>query len=92
MRLDVLISYIIIINLIAFVVMGVDKGKAKAHRRRISEDSMFIVALLGGALGVKLGMSFFKHKTRHKKFIIGIPIIIIINFSLFFYIYKFVLL
>ncbi|MHB1393376.1 MAG: DUF1294 domain-containing protein [Clostridia bacterium] len=90
--MDILIIYIILINLIAFVIMGIDKGKAKARKRRISEDSMFIAALLGGALGAKLGMSLFNHKTKHKKFIIGIPIIIIMNFSLFFYIFKFVLL
>ena len=88
----IFVSYIIIINLLAFIIMGIDKGKAKAHKSRISEDSMFIAALLGGALGVKLGMSAFKHKTRHKKFTIGIPIIIIINFSLFFYIFNYILL
>ena len=64
-----------IINLIGFCVMGVDKRKAVRGAWRISESSLFGVALLGGALGCTLGMHFFRHKTRHWYFKYGMPAI-----------------
>lgn len=71
--------YIIIINIIGFFVMYIDKNKAKKGHYRISEKAIFITAILLGALGVYLGMYKFRHKTRHTLFTVGIPVCIIIN-------------
>lgn len=67
--------YLIIINLIGFYIMGVDKKRALRGAWRISEASLFLTALLGGALGCSLGMRYFRHKTRHWYFKFGMPAI-----------------
>ena len=69
------IGYYIVITIIGFLVMGVDKAKAKNHKWRISEASLFIAALLGGSLGTTMGMLVFRHKTKHWYFYIGMPLI-----------------
>ena len=69
--------YLIGINLTGFVVMGVDKRRAIQGAWRISEASLFTVALLGGALGCMLGMKRFRHKTRHWYFKYGMPAIFV---------------
>lgn len=74
-----IINYIIIINLILFILMGIDKRKAKLHKWRISEKTLFIFSLLGGSIGGILGIYTFKHKTRHFKFTLGFPIILILQ-------------
>ena len=66
-------------NLIGFVVMGMDKRRAVRGDRRISEASLFSVALLGGALGCTLGMQCFRHKTRHWYFRLGMPAIFMVQ-------------
>lgn len=71
--------YLIIINLIGFCIMGVDKRKAIRGAWRISEASLFFTALVGGALGCTLGMHFFRHKTRHWYFRFGLPAIFIVQ-------------
>ena len=68
-------GYWIVINLIGFAVMGIDKKRAVRGAWRISEASLFGVALLGGALGCTLGMQYFRHKTRHWYFRLGMPVI-----------------
>lgn len=86
------IIYIIIINLIAIIVMKYDKKQAIKDGYRISEKTLFIVSLLLGSIGIYIGMYAFKHKTKHAKFTVGIPIIIIINFISIYYIISHVLL
>ena len=71
--------YLIIINIIGFLAMGLDKAKAKANAWRIPEKTLFIIAFLGGAIGVWCGMYNFRHKTRHWYFKYGIPCIAVIN-------------
>lgn len=71
--------YIVCINLITFVVMGVDKQKAKKQKYRISEKTLFTLAIIGGSIGGWLGMYYFRHKTKHVKFVIGFPTICIIH-------------
>lgn len=80
-----LIFYFILINLIGFIVMKVDKQKAIKHQYRISENTLWIIAIIGGALGTTLGMNIFRHKTKHLSFKIGFPILAIIEILLFFY-------
>ena len=71
--------YLAVMNLIGFVVMGVDKRRAVRGDWRISEASLFGVALLGGALGCTLGMQCFRHKTKHWYFRLGMPLIFIVQ-------------
>lgn len=84
----VLVFYLILMNLTGFIVMGADKRKAIRGAYRISEASLFAVALLGGALGSTIGMHFFHHKTRHWYFRYGFPLILILEVILFFAIFR----
>jgi uncharacterized membrane protein YsdA (DUF1294 family) len=68
--------------LLGFTSMGVDKYKARKHLWRIPEKVLFTIAILGGSMGSSLGMYTFRHKTKHKSFVIGIPTIIVIQFIL----------
>ncbi|MBO5348551.1 MAG: DUF1294 domain-containing protein [Clostridia bacterium] len=80
---DVLISlksfilYLIAINIITFLTMGIDKWKAKRGSWRIKESTLFTMVLLGGGIGGILGMTVFRHKTKKLKFKIGFPLILI---------------
>ena len=69
--------YLIIINIIGFLVMFIDKQKAMRHAWRIPEKTLFLVALIGGSLGTTLGMNICRHKTKHWYFRFGMPLILI---------------
>ncbi|WP_300656853.1 DUF1294 domain-containing protein [uncultured Acetatifactor sp.] len=84
----ILIGYLVIINLIGFAVMGIDKKRAIRGAWRISEASLFLTAFLGGALGCTLGMRHFRHKTKHWYFKYGMPAIFAVQVFLAFYIYT----
>lgn len=71
-----LLLYFGVINLIGFLLMGIDKLKAKRRAFRIPEATLFVVAIIGGSIGSLLGMYIFRHKTRHLKFTIGMPVIL----------------
>ena len=77
-----ILIYTAIMSLIAFAAFGIDKYKAKTNRWRISEKTLFLLALLGGGVGAYLGMKVFHHKTRHKQFAIGLPLIMIVQLGL----------
>lgn len=77
--MTLLISYVIIMNIIGFALMGIDKHKAKKRAFRIPEATLFTVALIGGSIGSILGMYTFRHKTRHRSFVYGMPAILIIQ-------------
>lgn len=81
-----LLIYLIVINIIGFATMGIDKSKAQNHRWRIRENTIFILALIGGSVGVKIGMQHYRHKTQHKQFVYGIPAIIILQLAAGFYV------
>lgn len=87
----ILIGYIIIINIISFFIMLYDKRQAIYHKFRISEKTIFIVSLLLGGIGTYVGMYVFRHKTKHLKFTIGIPIVIILNIISIFYIFNYLI-
>ena len=70
----ILLLYLLLINLLGFVLYGVDKAKSKGKSRRISERTLLWVARLGGGLGCWLGMMFFRHKTKHTSFMILVPL------------------
>ena len=69
--------YLILINALAFAFMLIDKQKAKKHKWRIPEATLMSIAALGGSIGALAGMYTFRHKTKHPKFTIGIPAILI---------------
>ncbi|MGI6123740.1 MAG: DUF1294 domain-containing protein [Acetivibrionales bacterium] len=75
-------TYILIINMVAFCVSGFDKSASIHNRRRIPEKTLFILAIIGGSVGIYASMYFFRHKTKHLSFIIGIPAIILIQLAL----------
>lgn len=77
--MEVVIIYIGIVNLMGFFIMGWDKAKARAKAWRISEKTLFLVALMGGSLGMWIGMEFFRHKTKHWYFKYGIPVICLVQ-------------
>ena len=62
--------------------MGIDKQRAKNNQWRIRERTLFLVAMIGGSIGIFLGMEVFRHKTKHKKFIFGIPIIMLVQITI----------
>lgn len=71
--------YLLAVNAAAFLVMGVDKRRAKRGTWRISEKALFLPAVLGGALGSVLGMRTFRHKTRHWYFRFGFPLLLVLQ-------------
>lgn len=71
------ICYLLIVNIIAFFLMGIDKRKAQTGAWRIPEKTLFLSAILGGGVGAIAGMQLFRHKTRHRSFVIGMPLILL---------------
>lgn len=71
--------YMLIMSVVGFVIMGIDKRKAVKRGWRIPELTLLLIAFMGGGLGSFLGMHFFRHKTRHIKFIIFIPLALLVN-------------
>lgn len=76
--------YFMIINLVGFVMMCVEKQLAIHHKNRISEKILFLIAIIGGSIGSILGMYAFRHKTKHLSFVIGMPVILIIQLVVFY--------
>ena len=76
------------VNLLAFVLYGVDKLKAKKGAWLIPEATLLLVAFLGGSLGALLGMEIFRHKTKHAKFRILVPLFLILHIALAVYMVK----
>lgn len=80
-----MIYYLAAINLIAFLVFGIDKYKAVRHRWRIRESVLILLAATGGAAGALLGMLVFRHKIRKPKFYLGVPALLILWVFLLWY-------
>ena len=77
MILEAIVIYLAAINVITFIMFGADKARAAKDRWRISESALILAALLGGSIGALAGMRIFHHKTRHRKFTVGIPVILV---------------
>lgn len=71
--------YLLIINFLGFFIMGIDKHKAKSHKWRIPEKTLFMFSIIGGSAGTLVGMYFFRHKTKHWYFVVGMPIIFLLQ-------------
>lgn len=80
-----LVIYFFIINLFAIFLMKYDKVKAINNQYRVSEKTLFLIALILGGVGIYIGMYLFRHKTKHVKFTVGIPLIIILNILTIYY-------
>ncbi len=74
--------YLIFINVLAFSLMGLDKRRAVTGAWRIRERTLFLTAILGGSVGAIAGMQLFRHKTRHRSFVLGMPAIFILQLLL----------
>ena len=88
MLLKLLILYLLIINAIGLILMLVDKIKAKKNLWRIPEATLFFVAAIGGSIGSLLGIYTFRHKTKHIKFIVGMPLILAVQIIIAILIYA----
>lgn len=80
--------YLLAINIVSFFLYGIDKYKAKKNKWRISEATLLMMAVIGGSIGAWVGMRLWHHKTMHKKFKYGIPIIIILQVCLVVYLHS----
>ncbi|SFM20535.1 Uncharacterized membrane protein YsdA, DUF1294 family [Paenibacillus sp. 1_12] len=86
---SILLIYLIVINAWGFIRMGQDKRYAKKSRQRVPEKQLFLIALLGGAAGGWIGMRVWHHKTKHRSFILGIPLLFIVNAVVVYLIVRF---
>lgn len=84
--LYVVAGYLAMINLYGFMIMGMDKKKAKSGAWRISEGHLLGTALIGGSLGVFMGMRTFRHKTKHRRFQVSVPLMLCLHISLIVYV------
>lgn len=82
---QIAVIYLIVINILGFLVMGLDKHKAKMAERRIPENTLFMFTILGGGIGTIAGMYVFHHKTKKMKFKVGMPLVLILEILIFVY-------
>lgn len=73
---DIIILYAVAVNVVSFIMMGVDKRRAIKRAWRIPESTLFVLAIIGGSIGSIIGMHLFHHKTRHWYFLYGMPVIL----------------
>ena len=83
-----ILGYLLAVNITSLFLYGIDKYKAKKGRWRISEATLLLMAVIGGSIGAWVGMRIWHHKTMHKKFKYGIPIIIIMQVALAVYLHT----
>ena len=83
-----IVYYLIALNIVTFFVYGIDKWKAKQGSWRISEATLLSLAVIGGSIGALLGMQVWHHKTMHKKFKYGLPMILLVQIALIYFINK----
>lgn len=75
--MEAIVYFLVSINILAFIVYGIDKWQAAHGRWRIPESTLLGLAIIGGSIGALLGMKVWHHKTKHKKFVFGLPLILI---------------
>ena len=83
-----ILYYLIAINIITFFIYGIDKLKAKKGKWRIPESTLLLLAIIGGSIGAWFGIKVWHHKTLHKKFKYGIPLIVIAQIAIVVYIFR----
>ena len=77
-----ILIYLLAVNALTFIVYGIDKYKAKHAKWRISEATLLLLAVVGGSIGAWCGMKVWHHKTMHKKFTYGVPVILLLQVAL----------
>ena len=83
----IIVFYLVFINVLTFLLYGIDKWKAKRSRWRIPESALLGMAAVGGSVGAWLGMRIWHHKTQHKKFRYGVPAILVVQIVLLLWIF-----
>ena len=86
--LQLVFIYMVVVSVVGFLAMGIDKAKAKADAWRISEKTLLGIAFLGGGAGVWIGMEVFRHKTKHLQFKYGVPVIFLLEFIAVCYVFS----
>lgn len=81
--MEILLVYLFTVNALGFVLMLIDKEKAKRNLWRIPEATLLTVAAIGGSLGMLMGMRIFRHKTLHLKFSLGVPALLMLHILIF---------
>lgn len=84
----IIASGFLVLNALTFIVYGIDKWKARHGKWRIPEATLLLLAVAGGSVGAWLGMKAWHHKTKHKKFKFGVPLIFILQVALLVYIHS----
>jgi uncharacterized membrane protein YsdA (DUF1294 family) len=87
--LKVVLTYLLIINLVGLLIILIDKQRAIHKEWRIPEKTLIGISIFGGSIGMLVGMSTFRHKTKHKKFTIGIPFILLMQIGLIILYFKY---
>ena len=77
-----ILLYLAAINVVTFLVYGLDKWKAKQGAWRVKESTLLLLAAVGGSVGALLGMQVFRHKTKHLQFTVGVPLILLVQIAL----------
>ena len=85
----ILTGYLVVLNLVSFAIMAADKGKAKRGTWRVPERILLGLAAVGGSPGVWLGMYVFRHKTRKRKFSLGVPVLLCLQVSVLVFLSKY---
>lgn len=80
--LAIISGILLTLNLLTFIIYGIDKFKAKKSKWRIPESTLLLLAVFGGSIGAWLGLQVWRHKTQHKIFYIGIPVIMAVQMAL----------
>ena len=86
--MNIILGYLLAVNIASFLLYGIDKYKAKKGKWRVSEATLLMMAVIGGSIGAWAGMRLWHHKTMHKKFKYGIPIIIIMQIAVCVYLHT----
>ena len=86
--MNIILGYFLAVNITSFLLYGIDKFKARKNLWRISEATLLTMAAIGGSIGAWAGMMLWHHKTMHKKFKYGIPVIIILQIALVVYLHT----
>ena len=85
---NILLGYLLVLSLVAGIVTMYDKGAAKANKRRVPENSLLLISLLGGSIAMYIVMKMIDHKTNKEKFMRGIPLIIALQVLMIFFAYR----
>ena len=78
---QILVIYLVAVNMTAVLVYGIDKRRAVKRKWRIPESTLLGLAAVGGSVGALCGMYIFRHKTRHRKFVIGVPVLLFLQIT-----------